>query len=239
MQPSNFVNIDNINKSTRFSVFGYIRDCQSLFDTDNPYYNIPDLVCFICIAYLAEIEYFTVVSKNVRLEDSDTRITKTVSEGYDAAYGNIDVDIENDNCIHLWTFKVLHTNDYGNIVNFGIDYSNKQYTEFYVGKHDEQIGIGDECFEYGGDYETEMNEYGRIHGMCTGDVITMELNCNDHSLNYTVENDRDDIKGRDGDLKFGFHGVIGGNRKYNMVVSMGYEDDSVQLLEYQRISLKK
>ena len=100
MEPFSFTNIINIKKSTQFSVFGYIRQNQALLNPDNPYYNIPDLVCYICIAYLAEIEYFTVFSDGIKLGDDGKRITKIVSAGFAAAYGNVDINMDNDNCIH-------------------------------------------------------------------------------------------------------------------------------------------
>ena len=231
MDPRDLFNAKDVKKSTRFSVFGYIRECETMFDTDNPYYNIPELVCYICISYLAEIEYFTVVSEGIKLDNEDKRIKKKEDAigAYVAGYGNVDINMEIDECIHQWKFRVISS--MADIINFGIDYSQKQHLNSFVGQEDKQLGVGDWTFEYNADDGLNgVESYGEVPEFHVGEVVTMELNCNTYSLDYYVN---DDI-----DSKFGFNGVIGGDRIYNMVVSLTYTADTVELLEYQTISMQ-
>ena len=53
-----FLDVDEVNEETKMFVSGFIRICQSLFDSeiDNPYYNIPELVTRIIVSYFANIE---------------------------------------------------------------------------------------------------------------------------------------------------------------------------------------
>ena len=94
----NFADIKKVKPKIRNTVSGYIRKCQHvLLPKNNPYYNIPSLIYFICIAYYNQREYFTKHGKNITLNkecntiSSDSFISNT-------AYGNIDI-INDGQCI--------------------------------------------------------------------------------------------------------------------------------------------
>ena len=51
MATVNFAKLKNTENTIRNTVFGFIRQCQLLFDKDISYYNIPDLIAYICLSY--------------------------------------------------------------------------------------------------------------------------------------------------------------------------------------------
>eukprot|EP01084_Bolivina_argentea_P267509 454096_1 len=55
-----FEKIKSINKSLQYSVYGYIRQCQSLFPSENSYYNIPQLIDFTILLYCNNYDVFHV-----------------------------------------------------------------------------------------------------------------------------------------------------------------------------------
>ena len=61
----NFEELKTIPIRVQYSVSGYIRRCQILLPTDNPYYNIPELINFIVLLFYNDIERFTINNSNI------------------------------------------------------------------------------------------------------------------------------------------------------------------------------
>ena len=61
----NFERIKGMSKSLRFTAKGYVRECESLFPADNPYYNIPELITFLILLYMEEFDCFDVNDKQI------------------------------------------------------------------------------------------------------------------------------------------------------------------------------
>ena len=58
----NFKRIALIPKDTKYTTYGYIRECEKLLPEheDNPYYVTPELVYFLVLLFFDEPEYFTI-----------------------------------------------------------------------------------------------------------------------------------------------------------------------------------
>ena len=63
----NFDQIKNIIQPTKDTVHGYIRDCEKLFPSDNPYYHIPKLINFLVLLFYNDIECFAVDGNNSQI----------------------------------------------------------------------------------------------------------------------------------------------------------------------------
>ena len=64
-----FEQIKQATKKEKLIISGYIRRCKSMLPKNNSYYNIPELVYFICIAFYRDIEYFTKYGDDVKIND--------------------------------------------------------------------------------------------------------------------------------------------------------------------------
>ena len=115
--------------------------------------------------------------------------------------------------------------------HFGIDGSHERDYNCYIGERRHQYGIGCGCFEYEKwrAENTDIEFYGLVPEMYTGETITMELNCIDKSLNYQAN---DDIENT-----FGFKNICLENMEYVMAVSLSYEHDCVELIKYEQVKL--
>ena len=127
----NLLQIKTIDVRSKNTVFGFIRESQSLFDTETQCY-IPDVVGYIVLMYCYIAEYFTVYGSNIEYNQS-TNTIKYISSchgQHETAYGNINIDT-NDNCIHRWTLRIINDECYE--IFIGIDSSNKSYIndQFY------------------------------------------------------------------------------------------------------------
>ena len=113
---------------------GFLRESEKLFDEkkDHPYYNIIEIINFLCMAYYFNEEYFAATAHSIHMNDIKDVITKGASDysGYFTALGNININGDNDTFLHQWTFKILQTAREISDIHFGIDSSKKQrYTE--------------------------------------------------------------------------------------------------------------
>ena len=84
--------IKSINVKSRDAVFGFVRTSQSLLDTNNPCYNIPDLVSYICLIYYYISEYFTVYGSCIQYNEQTNTITNIGDDGYsfpNTGYGKL------------------------------------------------------------------------------------------------------------------------------------------------------
>lgn len=97
---AHFLNVEEVKDETKMLVSGFTRNCQSSFDTTNPYYNIPELVVRIIIAYFAEVEYFESRSIKLSLSVDQRKIEKIAVGGYHSAYGHVIIDGNTDKSIH-------------------------------------------------------------------------------------------------------------------------------------------
>ena len=50
--------LKNVDNKTLRIVFGFIQQCQLLFDKNISYYNIPDLIAYICLSYYRNLYVF-------------------------------------------------------------------------------------------------------------------------------------------------------------------------------------
>ena len=67
---ADFERIKSIDKSIKLSVHGYFRQSKALFPSDNPYYNLPQLVIFWILLYFEEPELFEINRSKVYQYDT-------------------------------------------------------------------------------------------------------------------------------------------------------------------------
>ena len=60
--------LKHVDNKTKNSVFGFIRQCQLLFDKNITYYNIPDLIYYTCLLYCRK-EYVFMNGVNILSRD--------------------------------------------------------------------------------------------------------------------------------------------------------------------------
>lgn len=210
---THFLNVDEVKEETKIIVSGFIGKCQCLFDSDNPYYNIPELVTRIIISYFAHIEYFESKSDKLSLDTTKRRVIKEAIGGYGSAYGHVCIDGNIDKSIHRWVLEIVEDNDICDIY-FGIDGSENKQCDFYPGDEIDQYGINDGTFEYCSDSDDDALEvYGGAPDLKKGDTITMELNCAEKSLNYHVNEQ---------EQKCGYNNICLQDKKYVMTISLSY-----------------
>ena len=60
---SNFERIKAMDKSVQLSVYGYTRKAQAMFPSDNPYYNLSQLVTALILLYLMNLKDLKLMMK--------------------------------------------------------------------------------------------------------------------------------------------------------------------------------
>ena len=221
------MNFDETKKATnreKIIVNGYIKKCQYLLPSNEPYYNIPQLIYFTVIAFYHKCEYFTKHGDKIEINDKyDTATNKTST--YNTVYGNIDIN-GNESIIYVWKIKIILVD----LIIFGIDSSNKKhlnnrfsanYTSGWIKNEFEFYGCGFsiDCIW---SYTKEIDDQECDYGIKKGDIITMELNLRNKTLKWYIN---------DQYINFILTKINFDNKKYNMAIEL--RNSSVQLIDYQ------
>ena len=76
------VHPNKINQKQRNLIYGYMRECQLLFPSDNVYYNIPELINQICLTfYYIQLRFYTQTrGSNLNFPDNDINDGQTVEK---------------------------------------------------------------------------------------------------------------------------------------------------------------
>ena len=172
-----FERIKSLDEKTKFAVYGFIRISQSLLPSDDPYFNISELIIFIIVAYYAENEVFEI--NNQRYFEYITKEHRNVFH----IYGKIRVERNSKhNSIFKWVIKTSESFEgrYG-ILND----DNKQEIRQNVDTcyHRDTINIGSEKCGHDGGYFKE-----RCRDLCNfikrGDVVTMIINFPENIISF-------------------------------------------------------
>ena len=180
-----------VNERTLNIVNGYMRGAQILLPyQSNPYFNIPALIVNLCLGFYNNPEYFTVCNEGLKLKDEEKVIDSDSS--YDGTcYGYVDIMNDTD-WKYVWTFKIIKYPQWS-LLAIGIDASDKAYfDEDFHDCDNESHYYGFEIYCNGsGELYTLEKRKGRYGVMVgDGDVIKMDLNVNDKTLKYYI-NDQD------------------------------------------------
>eukprot|EP01083_Nonionella_stella_P009952 28475_1 len=224
--------IKYVDTRSKRIVFGFICESQTMLDADNPYYNIPDLVKYICFIYYHSREYFTVYGSNIVYEENTNTIRHIGGDGHGhSAYGFVPIsDTMEDGTFYQWKFKILNYVPQRQQVCIGIDCSDKLHaeTDFGYGT-DGQIncGYGSAMIFYTtNQFKCLSNDYDERK--CTfvqGDIFTIAVCVSTNHVVFKKNTDKAII------LE-GMNDVFAGNVFY-VVVYLDSKGDCVQLLDFE------
>ena len=222
--------LKTIDKEITDTVFGFIHECELLFDEDNLHHTIPDLIGYICLAYYFINEYFSVYGENITYDQLTNAVKNHCTEIVpNTAYGNVRVDGNNsDISVYIWTLKII-SNAYS--VCIGIDASNKMYpdhdfTNVETDDYDHNtryFAYGEEIFWSSDDVEAS---YGVDIDFADNDIIKYTVNVKKQKI--TIFNDRIDDR-IVYDVKDGFfNGCI-----FHFAVMLHDSGDAVQMIDFE------
>ena len=108
---SDLKRLGNIDKDTKFTIYGYIRENQPFFASAeyNIFNNIPDLVPSLCILYFDCGDIFEIIGNGLVYVDND-RSTVLMQKKILAAshcFGSVIVSSKS-NCICKWDLKMIN-----------------------------------------------------------------------------------------------------------------------------------
>eukprot|EP01084_Bolivina_argentea_P163123 283826_1 len=231
MNQCNFEWLRTIPQNTINCVFGYIHEAQRLLPSDAPYYNIPELVAYICLDYYFAREMFDTHGKYFKLNEQKDIATMIKQPSlFNNVFGMICTDPKLD-CIYLWNIKF--TGECCNTGTFGVGFNCSEHVKLY---HDI-----DACYM---DQSQHCIAFWNIEGAIEGpndcftentmlgfneeDIITVEMNTKDKLLKFhTNGKDHGIVKFKDDEYQ------IDWTRKYQLAVSM-WRKGSVELISFQR-----
>ena len=217
---SSFEWLKKVPQRTKDCVHGYIHEAQHLFPIDNPYYNIPSLVVYLCLDYYCPRECFHQIGPKMTTNE-DKNIVMMKKDGdysYNTAYGQITTDPAM-NCIYKWDIKV--TNIGSGVLGIGLCNIEHMIDECFM--------TGNHCVAYwvggieGPDMKYTKNTPPKFD---TNDTISVEINTKDKILKYYNNNqDVGDIEWEN--YKFDW------SKCYCLAVSI-MDHGSVKLLSFQQ-----
>ena len=177
----------SIGKKCKYAVYGYIRNVQSIFPSNNPYYNIPNEISFICICYYSPTDEWDplLIGPDVKIDGNSVI---HLSIGYQSAYLSNIVSTG----INIWKFSLNKVSDNWNII--GVTKTKyKQYVDntFVMNKNDGYgylIRYMDGLCAHltnPGDPGNAGKKYGSKK-LESGDIIEVILDLNKLCLSYKV-----------------------------------------------------
>ena len=228
-QHSNFnlTMLKEMKSNDKCAVFGYIRTIQCLlndsYGDQNPFYIIPELVSYICLAFYACAEYFDTINHAAVYHDNQRRIAH-VAEHSDnvSCYGVINIPSINGT-VHIWTVQIndigRHEARWGVVI--GIDESKRSGFNGCFCFQSNTVNYG----YYGqGQYWSRNKYLGRKAGFDTNDIVKMKLDLSERTLSYSKN---------DGDMLTIFDEIkIGENIEYCLAVHLRFASADVSLLNY-------
>ena len=213
----NFEQLKRAKGKDKTAVFGYVRKCQYSLPQNSSYYNIPQLIYFICYAFYTKTEYFTKYGKHIKLNDEQDTVSNIYSSA-STAYGNININGNDDgNIIYLWTLKILSLSTNYPVIVIGIDSSNKMYiNERFVTTSNKHLFYVFVFLDFGIGEITKKENKSVTTYICNlkikkNDIIKMELHCFNKTLKCWVNDQIIDATINDIDFRK--------NNVYNMAIS--------------------
>ena len=225
--------INCVSERDRCLISGFVKNCQSLFPKNNPYFIIPSLVIYVILYFYSELEEFDDHPTGIVLT-GDNKIATTATPHWSSLYGK-NIYQRNKRLIYHWTFKIVDGPLVGDIL-IGI-HSYDTFGKILDGdftsssRHEMAKSLywaiccngmiysntNDNEFKYGG-------KYGENARWRLGDEIEMILDMKQKTLTFYV-NDRDQ--------GIAFDDITCDNYIHTyMAVSMGSIRTVVQLISF-------
>lgn len=223
-----------MDTKTKLFVYGFMRrhsNSLRLANNNNSFYNIPELVTYICLLYFYSVEYFKcaqpggIISKDLKtvsiMEDQHAMIQQD-KDGFIEIYNNIHTkwisffgrhNIEStSNCHCVWDLKLHSLKDCYFIIGLTTNRNNKinnQYLPFQRNKRDINYAYYLQCNE--GYYKYKRKQYGDFEKFkgCQELIVSMDLNLNEKTISYSLINPKSLFKIKK------FQGIMYGNVKKN------------------------
>ena len=209
---------------TKDTVFGFIRQVQSILPDDNVYYTIPTLVTHWILLYFFIKESFDPEAHSKKLELSKDNFIVTVKETGDN-YEAITAYLRNviKSGTHQWTFKIIHCEATYTIVigiwdnKHGLD---SEHAIYSIDSCEKSYGW---CVSGGWlSRNEEYEDYGPDKCQ-TGDIVDMIVDLDKLELKYR-------LNGKD----YGVANQIG-KGEYKAVISLYFKQDALELMSYQKL----
>eukprot|EP01084_Bolivina_argentea_P219071 371624_1 len=131
----NFDTIKNVDHTTRFIVFGFVRSVEVLFVNK---IHIPSEIVLMCLLYYYNPEYFTVHGPKMILKDNGYTVESNMHSHVftgNTAYGNVEIN-KDDYIKCIWDFEITNGASGGdsnhNTLAIGIAANKKNAEEMFV-----------------------------------------------------------------------------------------------------------
>lgn len=194
-----FEKIKLVDQKTKDLVAGFIRNSEQEFNENA---IIPSSITTICTLFYYLGEFFADCGKNMVIEN-EMKILKIAAPRHwkvvrNTGYGNVNINNEY-NCIYSWTLKLVALDSFNTYI--GIDSSDKEYIDdnFSSGQNNTYYLItsrGVKSYQVSKVDETHgSGSYGRE--MEAGDVIKMEINTKDTTMEVWINNQSQGIAFKD------------------------------------------
>ena len=172
----NVSEVKSIDQSIKDIVFGFCREAQALFSSDNVYFTIPPLIIHHCLLFYYQREYLKTNYEDIEIDERTWCIAESM-ETYSEQkiYGNIVID---EIKVYIWEIKVhsVITTEGEEHLEIGISPLNNE-SDAYEYYYDAD---GDKCkiwYEY----------YGKQYG--DGDIIKIRLDVGKQTIEFIKNNE--------------------------------------------------
>ena len=198
---------------------------SNVLPSNDPYYNVPDLINFIILYYYHCVEKLRSESDTVEISEENT-ISK-LRDGDSNIFGSVEIKGD-DNCLYSWTIKIICNRAfiYIGIIDGSIELKIPSDKLF--------IQLSDHNGKYygsAGDLMYSHNEKVRAHCRIWKDsqIIKMELNTTQNTLTYFVG---------DNDTATGFDNIDFANDSvYHLAIACYAQHESLQLISFKQTVL--
>ena len=181
--------ISKMDNKTKLFVYGFMRhhsDLLLLANNNNSFYNIPELVTFICLSYFYSVEYFTInqagsiICKNLKTTKCNRK------SGWISIFGRHSIE-SISKCHCVWDLK-LYIKDCWYIIGITSN-KEKMDTPFQRNKIDYNYAYYMQCNEAFCKYKRK--QYGEFEQFknCKELTVSMDLNLKTQTLSfYLIKN---------------------------------------------------
>lgn len=208
----------DIGDEERVTVTAYVHNVEKLFP-DEPFYNIPDLILFICMAYYYDPEGWDpkLCDEKIKIEKDTITVLRCSPNHW---YSSISMKkyIEPKSGIHTWTFRIDNKNSSWHVL--GIWKLDKEFERVY--KHGYGYVLSEGFLANPNKYGSFGRQYG-IHCK-NNDVIEMIVDMDKLCISYKVN---------DQELGIAFKDIE--ETKYKAGLTTCYENTQFTFLSYTNL----
>lgn len=176
--------LDKIRDNDKFAVAGFIRNVQTLFDSEGAFYIIPDLVSLLILSFYHTFDRFDKDLCGTRIRTSDDglvvdndHINDTRHFQYSTIYGIMVID-SMINGKYIWKFRNLGPQTY--TLNIGIDNADANCLESGTYKNKKKASYiyhsgGGEMYVWDKNFSALNKNRNKIRFNEKNSILTMEL----------------------------------------------------------------